>query len=112
MFTPEDAKRVEIVPEVLDALEKQIDASIAKFHGWYPWEYAILYNEYAVVLRDAIAKRYLKAGWNYVYHGTSSENGERPGLTSFSFSMDPIEHWNGKHCLKREDLTKEELNGQ
>lgn len=106
MFTPEDAKRVEIVPEALDVMEKQIDASIAKFHGWYPWEYAILYNEYAVMLRDAIAKRYLKAGWNYVYHCTSSENGERPGLTSFSFSMDPIEHWNDKHCLKREDLTE------
>lgn len=34
MFTPEDAKRVEIVPEALDVMEKQIDASIAKFHGW------------------------------------------------------------------------------
>ena len=106
MFTPEDAKRVEIVPEVLDALEKQIDASIAKFHGWYPWEYAILYNEYAVVLRDAIAKRYLKAGWNYVYHGTSSENGERPGLTSFTFSMVPVESCKDRYCLKREDLTE------
>lgn len=106
MFTPEDAKRVEIVPEALDVMEKQIDASIAKFHGWHPWEYAILDNEYAVVLRDAIAKRYLKAGWNYVYHGTSSENGERPGLTSFTFSMVPVESCKDRYCLKREDLTE------
>lgn len=28
--------------------------------------------------------------WNYVYHQTSSENGEKAGLTCFKFSNIPL----------------------
>ncbi len=46
-----------------------------------------LYKEYPVHVRDFIAKKYMEQhGWKYAYHITSSENGERPGLTVFTFS--------------------------
>lgn len=45
-----------------------------------------LHKEYPIHVRDLIAKRYMEHGWKYAYHITSSENGERPGLTVFTFS--------------------------
>lgn len=46
-----------------------------------------LHKEYPVHVRDFIAKKYMEQhGWKYAYHITSSENGERPGLTVFTFS--------------------------
>ena len=68
-----------------------IDTAIKRNHGQYPYENAILLKEYPVSVRDEIARRYLEAGWKYVIHRTSSENGERPGLTHFKLSMTPIE---------------------
>lgn len=38
--------------------------------------------------RDEVAKRYEQAGWKKVTHRTSSENGERPGLTRFWFEAE------------------------
>ena len=76
----------------LDEIESKIDEDVKKNHGMYPWEDAILDREYETEIRDELAKRYINAGWNYVYHHTSSENGERPGLTCFILSMDPVKH--------------------
>lgn len=45
----------------------------------------ILDEEYPVIVRDLIAEKYREAGWKKVTHKTSSENGERPGLTGFTF---------------------------
>jgi hypothetical protein len=46
-----------------------------------------LHKEYHIHVRDLIAKKYMEQqGWKYAYHITSSENGERPGLTVFTFS--------------------------
>lgn len=42
-------------------------------------------------VRTAIGLRYREAGWNYVYHITSSEHGDRPGLTHFIFSMERLD---------------------
>ena len=32
-----------------------------------------------------------------MYHNTSGENDERPGLTYFTFSMEPVEHMNNNN---------------
>lgn len=61
-------------------------------HGNYDYELAMIDDESPVELRNAVAKKYKEAGWKYVYHRTSSENGERPGLTSFIFSERELEH--------------------
>lgn len=67
-------------------LEKEIDDSIKSFHGWHEWEEAIIDGEYPINVRNTIGQKYKEAGWNYVYHITSSEHGDRPGLTRFIFS--------------------------
>lgn len=49
------------------------------------WFDVILPNEYREDLRNAVAKEYIDAGWDMVVHQTSTENGERPGITYFAF---------------------------
>lgn len=92
MLTPDDMRKIEIKLYDLEKLEKDIDESIKNNHGDYEWEEAILEMEYPLSVRNEIGKRYMKKGWKYVYHLTSSENGERPGLTSFIFSEVPVKH--------------------
>lgn len=69
----------------------EIDEEIIRNHGDYPWETAII-GSLPMDTRNTIAMKYVnEGGWKYVYHITSSENGERGGLTNFKFSMTPID---------------------
>ncbi len=90
MITPENIKTIDINKVDMAKLETMIDDSIKRFHGSYPWETAIIDGEYPVEVRDKIALKYKESGWNHVYHRTTSENGERAGLTSFVFSTEPL----------------------
>ena len=85
MITPKELEERDMK---LDELEKKIDRSIKDYHGWHKWEEAIIDGEYPVNTRNAIGQKYKEAGWNYVYHITSSEHGDRPGLTHFIFSTE------------------------
>lgn len=93
MVTPNDIRKIKIKHCDFDKLEKDIDESIKSNHGDYDWEEALLDKEYPLSVRNEIGKRYMENGWKYVYHQTSSENGERPGLTLFVFSEVPIKHF-------------------
>ena len=88
MITPKELEERDMK---LDKLEKEIDSSIKSFHGWRKWEEAIIDGEYPVNIRNAIGQKYKEAGWNYVYHITSSEHGSRPGLTRFIFSTEKLD---------------------
>lgn len=88
MITPKELEERDMK---LDELEKKIDSSIKFYHGWYKWEEAIIDGEYTVNARNAIGQKYKEAGWNYVYHITSSERGDRPGLTYFIFSTEKLD---------------------
>lgn len=101
MITPKDIEKIEMENVDFAKLEKEIDESIIKRHGYYKWETATLVGEYPVGVRNALAKRYRDAGWNFVYHHTSSENGESPGFTEFVFSMNKINHFDSSefHCV-------------
>lgn len=90
MIKPNDLEKMELEDADFEKLEEDIDNSIKSFHGWYPWEEEIIRGEYPVSVRNAIGKKYKKSGWKHVYHQTSSENGERPGLTCFKFSSIPL----------------------
>ena len=72
-------------------LEEETDDSIKRFHGWYKWEEAIIDGEYPINVRNTIGQKYKEAGWDYVYHITSSEHGDRPGLTRFIFSTEKLD---------------------
>lgn len=86
MIKPNDLKNMEIENTNFEELEEKIDNSIKNFHCWFPWEEAIIEGEYSFEIRNIIAKKYKENGWDFVYHQTSSENGERAGLTCFRFS--------------------------
>lgn len=91
MITPAELKQYEIENVNIEAIIVDIDTEIKRNHGEMPYESAILTKEYPKSVRDEIARRYREAGWKYITHHTSSENGERPGLTEFKLSMRPIE---------------------
>lgn len=91
MLGPSDMRTITLEDYDVDGLIYKIDKNLKKFHGWYPWESALLEEELPLEIRNEIAIKYLKAGWIYVYHITTSENGERAGLTSFHLSQSPIE---------------------
>lgn len=92
MILPEELNSEKnLDPRMMEKMEREIDKSIREFHNWYQWEMAIIEGEYPLDIRNVMAKKYHDAGWKYVYHQTSSENGERPGLTCFKFSMKPLD---------------------
>ena len=53
------------------------------------WNYnhivIIIPSEYSKESRDYVVEEFKKIGWKKIENKTSSENGERPGLTSFVF---------------------------
>ena len=64
---------------------------------------AIIDGEPSLDVRNEIARCYIvDAGWGYVYHQTSSENGERPGLTHFIFTEEPLPEKEVKGWHKKE----------
>jgi len=99
-LSPTKLKELYIENFNLDEVEKAIDEQLIKNHTQHPWEEVLLDEEYAIEVRDTLAKRYVNAGWNYVYHQTSSENGERPGLTMFAFSNVPVSYYEHEECHK------------
>lgn len=94
MLTPEQLKALPVYPNKrrFSEIIQDIDEAIKRAHGRYPYEQAILDYELPMDVRNEIAKEYVAAGWNYVYHYTSSEHKERSGLTAFYFSVTPLTH--------------------
>ena len=91
MITPAELEQYEIENANIEAIIIDIDTEIKKNHGNHPYEDAVLLKEYSKVIREEVARRYREAGWAYVIHRTSSENGERAGITHFKLSMNPID---------------------
>lgn len=61
MIRPNDLEKMELGNTDFEKLEEDIDNSIKSFHGWSPWEEAIIRGEYPVSVRNAIGKKYKKA---------------------------------------------------
>ncbi len=101
MITPDYLKQMEINNDFVNPieLEQEIDSCIIRTHGTYPWEIAVITGEYSIGARNMICERYKKFGWKFVYHRSSLENGEIPGLTSFIFSNEELcdEYVKGYH---------------
>ena len=62
----------------------KIEQALKDMPQLYDWVEVVVTDEYSKEIRAEVAKEYLEAGWSIVYHQTSSENGERPGLTAFA----------------------------
>jgi len=77
-------------------LVKAVDAKLIEAKNAEEWSGGntvtiVVSREFIPQLRDMVAKKYVEAGWAAVRHRTSSENGERPGLTQFIFYFSPPE---------------------
>lgn len=72
----------------LQSIIDKIDESMSANHGGYFYEKATVKLQLPLIIRNSIAKAYLKEGWKYVYHITSTELGEDLyNSTAFIFSM-------------------------
>lgn len=91
MIKPSDIDKLSNHKWSVTAVIQDVDKEIKHTHGWYPWEEAMLDYEVPLHTRNRVAEQYVKAGWKYVYHHTSSENLEQPGLTVFRLSTEPLD---------------------
>lgn len=105
MLGPKDLNSVKYD---MDKIISEIDASLKVFHKWYPWDSAILDYELPVEVRNELAIKYLN-GWKYIYHITTSENGERAGLTAFHFSEESIEKDINKFLVTKSEINENEF---
>ena len=82
------------IATMIDDIEKAIEEN--KIGRFYPWVSAIIDGEFSINDRNEVARRYLdEGGWYGVFHITSSENEERPGLTEFElFTSESYVKWN------------------
>lgn len=110
MISPDEAKKLPSIYSNIDVICKQIDESIIENHGMFNYDFAIISGELSVSLRNQIAQMYVDAGWDYVYHSTSSENHERPGLTEFCFSMKQL-HGDSRFDFVHHVVRRETNNG-
>lgn len=89
MVSPQDLKSSDN-SKIPDLIHK-IDNSILSNHGTFDdCEIAELNERVLPDLRNKIALKYIKAGWNYVYHKSVSKDGR--DITAFIFSQNKMNH--------------------
>lgn len=79
----------DLVKELIEKIDAQL-MDYAVVDG-FNWKYIIVSPEYPVDVRNKVAREYIKAGWFRVYHHTTTENGERAGLTAFALLTEKTE---------------------
>lgn len=89
MLTSQEAKKLnkQINNSVLfDKICSEIDLKLKTTCFVYENRMEIVISgEYSRELRDQVSQAYINNGWSKIEHQTSSENGERPGLTGMKF---------------------------
>ena len=82
-------KKDSVVEKINEALDTYVSDPT-----YVEWVEVIIEGDYSTTVRNEAAKEFIKSGWKKVYHRTSSENGERPGLTRFVLlTEDTVEKW-------------------
>ena len=83
MIGPKD---IPVNQNEVDTIIKLVDEKLVlSYNVFQNKREVIIYGEYSKEARNEASKLYKEAGWKEVEHKTSSENGERPGLTLFTF---------------------------
>ena len=91
MLSPEDVKKLGPDNERVTTWIEKIDNSIKYNHGLHEYVYAKVPSVLTADICNCIAKKYIDAGWNYVYYNIL---GNIMGRTQFKFSLTPIRHTN------------------
>ena len=85
-------------PEEMGVLDHQMlneavagfERALARKEKGAPYYHLVIEGEYSRALCDAVEEEYAYVGWNAIC-GTSTENGERPGLTGLKLSVKEFE---------------------
>lgn len=83
MITPEDILNIDTKNVSIDEIESRINASILRNHGDNEYEQGHIADAIPITIANAIAMRYIKAGWNYVYYNID----RKFNCTSFILSL-------------------------
>lgn len=85
MITPNNFQELSLNDSRVESYIAKIDDAIREYalHPSYPWVEVQIAGEIEYALRNAIAAKYMEAGWDNVVHYTSSELRETYGLTTF-----------------------------
>lgn len=108
MIGPKDLKNRDKEKYDLDELIHKIDENIETNHGNYFYEKGDINECLPLAIRNKISKKYLDAGWKFVYHLTSAEfDGEENfKQTMFILSMHPVLDANNYYKVcKREGIS-------
>ena len=89
MITTENILNIDNRTISIEEIESKIDASILRNHGAHSYEVAYITYAIPTTIADVIAKKYINAGWNYVFYRVFSD------CTNFILSMnDPVYFFN------------------
>lgn len=71
--------------EMVDSVAKSVEESLIKSaHSQFePWAQAFVNGNFSVELRDAVAKKFVEAGWTRVCHVSNNELGTGRGTVTF-----------------------------
>ena len=83
LTSPEKFNGIDKKDEIIELIENEFDNDLTNDHDTYI--HIGIFGEFTKEARDLVVEDYLKRGWSDVTHQTSSENGERGGLTGFKF---------------------------
>lgn len=78
---------------LVEAFDQELESE-TKGHAWY---HVVVAGEYNRVTLDSVEAEYYAAGWKHVLCQTSSENGERPGLTGLQLWT--VKDVHTEHCF-------------
>ena len=82
-------KKASVVEKINEALNDHAADPL-----YVEWVEVIIDGDYSTTVRNEAAKDFIRAGWKKIYHRTSAENGERPGLTRFALlTEETVEKW-------------------
>jgi len=83
LTSPEDMTDLSKLGSVLNEFEEKL----IKEEKGRTYYHLVIAGEYSRGLLDKVEQAYRRAGWKNVTCRTSSENGERPGLTGLELSI-------------------------
>jgi len=83
LTSPEDMTDLSKLASVLNEFEEKF----LKEEKGQTYYHLVITGEYSRALLDKVEQAYKEAGWKNVACTTSSENGERPGLTGLQLSI-------------------------
>lgn len=82
-----EARRSHIIEREIAELDNKLRDMIQKWSDGDLYSMKVIKPDNCLshIEKELVCDKYVKAGWSSVKHRTSAENGDRPGLISYTF---------------------------